>query len=543
MPPRSTQPKVCARPDSRGCWLSGVGLLTAVLLVVAPAAWAEWAQVEYNPAPAKDDVILPMPCSGAMAFRKVFIPQQRPLDDYPISLGGTEDSYGYAENLYPAHIAGSFPEGSNERYFLLGKYEVSRLQYEALEGKCPEAGLDKRLPQAEVSWFEAVAFADRYSRWLRQHAADRLPKDGGELGFVRLPTEVEWEFAARGGLAISPADFRERTFPTPDGLVRSVWFEGTQSANGKAQMIGLLKPNPLGLHDTLGNLDEMVLEPFRLNRLDRLHGQAGGFVVRGGNFFTPERDVRSAYRKEVPYYKGAEPVRSPTTGFRVAIAGPVITSRERLQGIREAWGALGKAQPVQPAAPALDDKPLADPVAELGALAEAAESPNLKARLGALQQQLKAIQLELRTSLQQQEDKRRLAARAALRLGAFLCQKLSNDGHALADLIALIANREKSSGKDDDALLKRYRQQRKEEEAVLGDNLQYYAETVLGSAQIYDEAILAEQLALLDAELKRKGLEQIGRFAGLYQRQIQRYRSDARVARSAWLDDCKSLGN
>ncbi len=541
MPPRSILPRACARPESRRYRLPAAGLVGAVLLALASGLRADWPQDQYNPAPAKDDVILPMPCGGAMAFRKVFIPQQRPLDDYPITLGGTEDSYGYAENVHPAHIAGSFPEGANERYFLLGKYEVSRLQYGALEGSCPEPGLDKRLPQGAVSWFDAVAFADRYSRWLRQNAADRLPKDGGEPGYARLPTEVEWEFAARGGLAVSPADFRERTFPVPEGLVRYAWFDGTQSANGKAQMMGLLKPNPLGLHDMLGNLDEMVLEPFRLNRLDRLHGQAGGFVLRGGNFFTPERDLRSAYRKEVPYYKGAEPVRSPTTGFRLVIAGPVITSRERLQGIREAWGALGKAQPVQPAAPTLDEKPLADPVEELGVLAEAADSPNLKSRLGALQKQLQAIRLELRTSLQQQEDKRRLAARAALRLGAFLCQKLSNDGHALVDLIELIANREKSAGKED-GLLKRYQAQRKEEEAVLGDNLQYYAETVLGTAQIYDHGILAEQLQLLEAELKRKGLEEIGRFAGLYQRQVQRYRSDAKVARSAWLDECKSIG-
>ncbi len=522
------------------------GRLTASLLVTSlvaagPVVGAEWPAVFYNPAPLANDVILPMPCGGSMAFRKIFIPQERPLDDYPITLGGTEDAYGYAENVHPTHIAGSFPEGAHERYYLLGKYEINQLQYAALDGGCPQPELDKRLPQTQVSWFEAVAFADRYTRWLRHNAADRLPKEGSELGFVRLPTEVEWEFAARGGLGVSPADFRERTFPTPEGLVRYAWFEGTQSANGKAQMTGLLKPNPLGLHDMLGNLDEVVLEPFRLNRLDRLHGQAGGFVVRGGNFFTPEADIRSAYRKEVPYYKGAEPVRSPTTGFRVAITGPVITSRERLQGIREAWGALGKTPAPTPAGPALDAKPLTDPVEEVGALAQAADSPNLKARLMALQKQLKDIQLELRTSVQQQEDKRRLAARASLRLGAFLCQKLSNDGNALAELIALIGNREKESGKDD-AILKRYQAQRKEEESALADNLQYYSETVLGSAAIYDDVILGEQLAVLDTELKRKGLEQVTRFAAQYQRHVGRYRSDSLVARSAWLENCKTIG-
>ena len=100
------------------------------------------------------------------------------------------------------------------------------------------------------------------------------------MGFARLPTEVEWEFAARGGTAVSQADFSERVFPMTEGIVRYVWFAGAESANGKAQFIGLLKPNPLRLHDMLGNIDEMVFEPFRLNRLNRLHGQAGGYVVR-----------------------------------------------------------------------------------------------------------------------------------------------------------------------------------------------------------------------------------------------------------------------
>jgi len=518
-------------------------LLFTGLIFLAAEARTGWPAEFFNPSPADDDLLLPMPCGGAMAFRKVFIPQEGPLDDYAITLGGTEETYGYAENVYPTHIAGSFAEGQHERFYLIGKYEVSRLQYESVDGSCPEPSPDKRLPQSGVSWLDAALFADRYTRWLRENAPDRLPRDGSEPGFARLPTEAEWEFAARGGAAVSPADFRERVFPMTEGLVRYAWFGGTQSSNGRAQFIGLLRPNPLGIHDMLGNLDEMVLEPFRLNRLERLHGQAGGLVIRGGNFLTPEQDIRTAHRKEVPYYKGAQPTLSNTTGFRLAVVGPVITSRDRLHSIREAWDALGQTPaPAKPVGPVLDDKPLRDPVDEIGALAEAAEAPNLKTRLLGLQKQLQDIQLRLRTSLQQQEDKRRLAARASLRLGAFLCQKLANDGNALGDLVRLVESREKSFGKDD-PLVTRYREQIKQEQSILSDNLQYYSETVLSSADIYDAGTLADQLSVLDAELRRKGLEGVTTFTAIYHRQVARYRTESLVKRSAWLAECQSAGN
>lgn len=537
MPPRSIRRTACAKFERAGpIFLTAA--LAGILLGPRDGLAADWPQELFNPSPTAEDLVLPMPCGGAMAFRKVALPQAGPLDDYAITLGGTDEDYAYAENVYRTFLAGSFPEGASGRFYLLGKYEVTRLQYAALGEKCPEPSMDGRLPQVQVSWFDAVQFADRYSRWLRQNALEKLPKDGPEPGFVRLPTDVEWEFAARGGLAVSPADFRERTFPMTEPTGRYAWFGGPRSANGKAQMVGLLRPNPLGLHDMLGNVDEVVLEPFRLNRLDRLHGQAGGFSIRGGNFHTPEQDLRSAYRKEVPYYKGAEPTRSGTTGLRVAVTGPVLTSRDRLHSIREAWSALGTPRPAA-AAVSASEKPLSDPVAEVGALAELADAPPLKGRLLALQKQLKEIQLQLRSSVQQQEDKQRLAARAALRLGGFLCQLLSTDAEAVDRLVEVIENRRKAFG-DGDPSLKAYEEQRQEEEAILAGNLQYYAETVISSSDIYDDSVLSEQMKVLEADLKLKGLDRVARFAATYTRDVSRYRSDSKVSRAAWLQNCKS---
>lgn len=524
--------KACVNSSRR---LSVLALLPLAVLALHGAA-ADWPKEYVNPNPAKDDVVLPLPCGGAMAFRKVLIPNQGPLNDYGIVVGGNEDGVDYAEHARPAQVAGSFDQGASERYYLIGKYEVSRAQYEAFEPQCAKPTDEKRLPQTKVTWFEALAYADRYNQWLLKNAADQLPKVDQQSGFLRLPTEVEWEFAARGGLAIPVAQFQERLFPMDDDLVRYVWFDGSESANGKPQAIGTLKPNPLGLHDVLGNVDEIVLDPYRLNRLDRLHGQAGGFIVRGGNFFTPREEIRSAQRIEVPFYVKQEPRRAETTGFRLVVVAPVESSRDRLKLIREAWQKLGTAAAAEPkpdAKPAVAEQGLDNPVDELGALADATPDVNMKGRL-------KNVQNRLKVALLERDDQRRLAGKAALRLGAFLCQKMAADGQWVDASAAILKRREQEFGAED-ARTKAYRDQLQRDQAALRDNLLYYSETILGAASIYDDAVLASQFGVLKTELELKGYKDLIRYAESYYKQLMEYRKQPAVRQSQWLSRCQAI--
>lgn len=508
-------------------------VLLLLAVVVSAADAADWSEDLFDPHPLPDDVVLPMPCGGAMAFRKVSIPSDGPLGDRLVVLGSTGEERGYLEGARPEHVAGSFPASGDARYFLIGKYEVTRLQYRALDGPCPPVEAASRLPQAEVSWVDAVLFADRYSRWLRRDAADRLPAEDKEAGFVRLPTEAEWEFAARGGIAVSESEFRDRVFPMPEGMGRYVWFAGSQSANGQVQRIGLLQPNALGIHDLLGNVDEIVLDAFRLNKLDRLHGQPGGFIVRGGNYMTAQEDMRTAYRQEVPHYQGAEPRRSQTTGFRVVIGSRVVTSRDRLQAIEAAWAALGtdRAPVAAPKPPRLPDRPLADPVEELGAIASATDDP-------AVRQRLKNLQLAFRSSFQSRDDQRDRAAKARLRLGTFLCQKLRDDGLPIDRLKKVHDECVQARGAADE----RCRDQQRhitEDEAAQWENLSYYADTIVSFVEDYDDAVLRSQLAELRNELTARGRTALVPVAERYSRHVQEFRTAQAVPRSKWLAECK----
>lgn len=304
--------------------------LLAALLALSPgtaAAQAAWPAALWNPAPLADDVVLPMPCGARMVFRPVETPMgQGPLADRAVTLGQPETGSDYAEFPRRAHVAGPFEQGGRRLSFL-GKYEVTRDQFAAvMDAACPSPSEAGRVPRAEVSWFEAVAFSARLSSWLMANARDALPRRGQAVAFVRLPTEEEWEFAARGGASLGEGEFAARTPPFAEGLAAHAWFAGPASADGRARAVGSLKPGPLGLHDMLGNVAEWVMEPYRLTVVGRPHGQVGGVVARGGHFLTAEEQLRSSLREEYPPFnpRSGAPLALRMVGFRVAL-GLVVT--------------------------------------------------------------------------------------------------------------------------------------------------------------------------------------------------------------------------
>lgn len=506
------------------------GISTAAWLGVQSLAAhaAPWEAKLFNPSPSKDDVILPMPCEGAMAFRKIDVPAAGPLDDHPIHIGQEGSEFGFVENAKPVYIAGSFTESkAKSRYYLMAKYEMTELQYKALtEETCPKTSNMGRLPKVNVSWFDAMRAADAYNRWLRANAVAKLPKEDGALGFVRLPTEVEWEFAARGGMKVQQAEYKDMRYPMAEGLNAYEWFAGAQSANGKLQLSGLLKPNPVGLHDMLGNVDEMVFEPFRLNKLDRDHGQAGGFVVRGGNYLLGESEIRSAQRKENDYYDAQGAKTSKATGFRLALVSTTLTSRERMGSIEKSWKNLGAGSA---------DAGKKTAVQELNALTAKVEDKKLK-------EQLQNLENQLRASNQKQEEARDQAIRSSLNLGAFLCTKLLDDGKFLETL----QRNYEMTCKGEDALSAESCNMRKqklsEQEYRVSKLGTYYASHLVEASALYGEKLLEKQVPVLEDFLsKNTQLRELQPYLKTHWSNSKGYFKNKKLDANGWLKACKEL--
>ena len=141
--------------------------------------------------------------------------------------------------------------------FVIGKYELTQAQYQELMGTNPSKFQgDGRRPVELVTWYNAVAFCNALSAREGLQAAYEIAGPRGTDVRVdyasngwRLPTEAEWEYAARGGI-----QSKGYTYAGSNDLDSVAWYVG--NAQGMTHLVGEKAPNELGIFDLSGNVWE-----------------------------------------------------------------------------------------------------------------------------------------------------------------------------------------------------------------------------------------------------------------------------------------------
>ena len=243
-------------------------------------------------------------------------------------LSGGASSAWAAEKVYTNSIgmefvlipAGSFTMGADKNFenagddetpqhrvsiskpFYLGKFEVTQAQWTAVMGNNPSNFKGRSNPVEQVSWHDVQVFITR------------LNKQEGHSRY-RLPTEAEWEYAARAGTtgAYSFGD-------DADSLGRYAWY--WDNSGEKTHPIGQKEPNAWGLYDMHGNVWGWVQDWYG----ERYYASSPGTdpkgpssgsdrVSRGGGWYYNAQYCRSAFR-----YYFTPGYRFSDNGFRLALS-------------------------------------------------------------------------------------------------------------------------------------------------------------------------------------------------------------------------------
>ncbi|NKC14647.1 MAG: SUMF1/EgtB/PvdO family nonheme iron enzyme [Gammaproteobacteria bacterium] len=484
-----------------------------------------------NPRPMKAiDIIMPMPCEREMVFAKVEVTASSAgeFGDARVQLGSRRDDVGFSEGPREVYLAGGFNAGSPAtRSFWIGRYEVNRSQWAALDETCGKVA-KADLPAAGMTVIEAQAFAHRYTLWLHKNHPDKLPELDGALAFVRLPTEAEWEFSTRGGRKVSASEFRADRFPMSAGIERYAWFQHPQHSRGKLQEIGLLEPNPLGLHDVLGNVAEYVLDTYQLNKHGRLHGQSGGWVVKGGHVKVPREAMRSTWRREVIPYGKAGKRALRRAGLRLVISMPVERSAARLNALREAWKRLPRVvaapEPATGGA-SVGAEPKTDPIEELKTLADAAPDAAFKHRLERLVDTLRA-------NIRTRNDARDRAASSQLRTVALLAHRAHRRICDLGNLQLIL-----EKNKDKPERIKKFQgpARRKHKQSI--EALRDYQDGVVEYADGFPSAIISAQAKPAFERMKQAGATEFAAFVVPVYKHVVQVKQGFALKREQIVDD------
>lgn len=212
------------------------------------------------------------------------------------TMGATpEQESGHRDNEEPAHSV------SLDTYYI-GETMVTQALWTTVMGSNPSRNKGDNLPVEMVNWYEAKEFIEKLNQLTRERFC--------------LPTEAEWEYAARGG-----NKSKGYKYSGSDDIDEVAWYGafGDGNSDGQTHEVKTKAPNELGLYDMSGNVAEWCHDWYggyssgaQVNPRGPSDGQ--GRVVRGGSKSSSEWDCRVSCRlRGEPYRRGE------FLGFRLVI--------------------------------------------------------------------------------------------------------------------------------------------------------------------------------------------------------------------------------